>query len=290
MNRNRILRRYLPILLVLVLTVLDGLIFREVYLSKEAKSLKVYFLDVGQGDSILIVSPSGNTMLIDGGPPTGASLREVGKILPMLDRTLGVVLATHPDSDHIGGLSQVLSRYDTDFYIESGNKSDTSAFRSLEDELNKEPNVKRVIARRGQIVDFGDGVELKIIYPDRDVSNDKSNDASIVAKLEFGTDSFLFTGDSPVNIEKYLVSVYGGKLKSDVLKAGHHGSRTSSSEVYVKEVSPSYVVISSGRGNRYGHPHNEVIDLFDKLGVKILRTDTLGIIEIDSEGKGVAIK
>jgi competence protein ComEC len=290
MNRNRILRRYLPILLVLILVVLDGLIFREVYLSKEAKSLKVYFLDVGQGDSILIVSPSGNTMLIDGGPSTGASLREVGKILPMLDRTLGVVLATHPDSDHIGGLSQVLSRYDTDFYIESGNKSDTSAFRSLEDELNKEPNVKKVIARRGQIVDFGDGVELKIIYPDRDVSNDKSNDASIVAKLSYGRDTFLFTGDSPSNIEKYIVSSYGNDLQSEVLKAGHHGSRTSSSSGFVGKVSPYWAIISSGRGNKYGHPHKEVVDLFNSLNIKVLRTDELGTIEMDSMGDGIFIK
>ena len=166
---------------------------------------------------------------------------------------------------------------------------------SIDDELHKrvkEKKIPNILARRGMVVNFGDGAKLQILFPlsGQDVSNWDTNNASIVAKLVYGDKSFLLTGDSPIQIENVLLSVDKNILDSDVLKAGHHGSRTSTSLAYAEAVSSEYAVISAGKDNTYGHPHKEVLDILAKVGAKIVNTIDSGTIEFETDGKTIEIK
>ena len=252
-----------------------------------AQELRVSFFDVGQGDAIFITGPTGVQMLIDGGS-NAAVLRELGDAVPFFDRTLDAVVATHPDKDHIGGLSDVVSRYDIAFYIESGVKSDTSASRALDD-LLVQRDVESLTAHRGMRFVLGGGAYADVLFPDRDVRNLETNTSSVIMKILYGETTFLLTGDSPSSIEQYLVTLDGQSLQSDVLKAGHHGSKTSSSEVFVDAVMPRYVVISRGCDNSYGHPHAEVIEKIQAIGARLLDTCTDGTITFSSNGAEVSL-
>lgn len=137
---------------------------------------------------------------------------------------------------------------------------------------------------------LGDGAYLEVLFPDRDVSGVSTNDGSIVGRLVYGKTSIMFTGDAPQNVEKYLTLLDSKNLKSDVLKVGHHGSRTSSSEEFVGFISPTYAVISDGKGNSYGHPHKETLATLEKFGVDILRTDQVGTIVMESDGEKVVLQ
>lgn len=247
--------------------------------------LKVFFLDIGQGDAIFIQTPDRRDMLVDGGPGK-IVIERLSEIMPWYDKSIDVVLESHPDSDHIGGLPDVLARYHVGLFIESG----VTSPNAIDDELirlRKKYALDHVIARRGMRVNFGDGAHFDILYPDSDVTFLETNTASIVGKMVYGKTSFMLTGDSPKSIEDHLVSIDSNRLKSDVLKAGHHGSHTSSGEIYVKTVSPEYAVISADKNNRYGHPHKEVTDLFAKLDIQTLRTDISGTIGFVSDGSRV---
>ena len=260
--------------------------------------LTVAFLDIGQGDSIFIESPDGKQILIDGGPNSHV-LRELSKLMPFYDRTIDVVIMTHPDQDHIGGLVDVLENYKVDFVMEPGVSSQNGVYEEIE-KIIKKKNIPKILARQGMVVQLcnlkGEDnnkickARLKILFPDGDVSNFETNTASIVAKLVYGEKSFLFTGDSPKNIEKYLSGLLGKILKVDVLKLGHHGSRTSSSEIFLGFTNPEYAIVSAGLNNRYGHPHKEVISLVNNLGINILRTDELGTIVFKTDGLNLFLK
>ena len=257
--------------------------------------LTVAFLNIGQGDSIFIESPSGNQVLVDGGVGRGV-LRELSSVMKFYDRSLDVVIATHPDADHIGGLIDVLEKYKVDLFLEPGVESDTNVYESLKTQVGKLESgekIKKLLARSGMKIDLGSGAVLEILFPEKDVRGWETNTASIVARLVYGENEFLLTGDSPSAIENYLVNKYKGELsvlQADVLKAGHHGSRTSSSDNFVRAVDPEYAIISAGENNRYGHPHQEVVDLFNKLNIKILRTDTDGRIVFKSDGVSLELK
>jgi len=250
--------------------------------------LRVYFLDIGQGDSIFIDSPTHGRLLIDGGPNSKV-LTELGKILPFGDRRIDVVIESHPDADHIGGLVDVVSRYEVGAFLEPGVKSPNNVHLVLEKEI-KDKNIPNILARRGMIVDFGDGAHLEILFPNQDVTNWETNGASIVAKLIYGDESFLFTGDSPKKSEYLLLALDQKILKSNVLKVGHHGSRNSTSLPYAEAVSPEYAIISAGKNNSYGHPHKEVLDILNKIGAKILSTIDLGTIEFETDGTNLILK
>lgn len=265
-------------------------IWGAVYFNSHQK-LTVDFLDVGQGDSIYIKAPNGREMIIDGGPDRKV-VSELGSVMSFGDKSLDVVLATHPDADHIGGLPYVFDSYKVSAYVDNGVVSDTQTFKTLEDKIKAE-GALRAKAFRGMkiILDEKDGVVLNILSPYMDTSNLKdTNTGSIVTKLSYGSSTFMLTGDAPMNVESYLVAHDGIDLKSDVLKVGHHGSKTSSLESFVKIVSPKFAIISSGLKNRYGHPHKEVLDLLNKLGIKILRTDGEGTIKCESDAVSVVCK
>lgn len=252
--------------------------------------LTVAFLDIGQGDSIYIEAPNGNQVLIDGGPNKKV-LRELGEVMPFYDRSIDIVVATHPDKDHIGGLVPVLENFYVDIVVEPGVGSDTKIYQSFESVI-EEKGIERVLARRGMIImlDSKRAVYLRILFPNQDVSGWDKNDASIVAKLIYGDTSFLLTGDSPKGIENYLTYIDGFSLESDVLKLGHHGSKTSSSEAFLQAASPHFAIISAGANNRYGHPHKEVLDMLEKLNISPLATYDSGTIIFHSNGKEVTLK
>ncbi len=250
-------------------------------------TLKVYFLDVGQGDAIFIEAPNRNQILIDGGR-NKALIRQLSEVMPFYDRSIDLVIATHPDLDHIGGLPFVLDRFSVGGFMESGVQVETVVYKSIENIL-EDKAITRIVARRGMRVVLDQEVFLDILFPDRDVSGLDPNDASIIAKLIYGQTAFMLTGDAPKKMELYLVSLDGNYLQSDVLKAGHHGSRTSSDLIFVGFVNPEYGIISAGHNNSYGHPHQEVLDVFDKLGVNILSTAELGTIGFRSNGREIKL-
>jgi competence protein ComEC len=209
--------------------------------------------------------------------------------MPWYDRSIDVVMESHPDADHIGGLPDVFANYKVGVFMEPGVHSSTTVDNEVEKDVIKEPT-KEILARRGMVVDLGGGARLEILFPDQDVSGWETNNASIVARLVYGENEFLLTGDSPTKIEDYLMGLDIKSLESDVLKAGHHGSRTSTSLPFLAAVNPQYAVISAGKDNKYGHPHQEVLDNLNSYGVKILRTDQSGRIVFQSDGVNLKLK
>lgn len=241
-------------------------------------------LDIGQGDALFIESPTGTQILIDGGPPKKI-LGSLRKVMSPFDRSLDAVFITNPDQDHIGGLQDVLKNYKVGYVLESGTTSDSKTFQNLKtDFYNKK--IREVLVRKGMKIDLGGGAILTIIFPDQDVSLWPTNDGSIVARLDYGNTSILLTGDATMKTEKLILEKNKKEnLESKILKVGHHGSRNSSSVSFVKTVSPKYAFISLGKDNKYGHPHQEVLDLFSQLGIKVFRTDKSGTIVLKSDGK-----
>ena len=249
--------------------------------------LTVAFLDIGQGDAIYIEAPNGNQMLIDGGPPK-AVLSALRTVMPFYDRTIDMIMVTNPDKDHMAGFIDVLESYKVGMVLEPGTVGASAEYKILE-RLVSEERAKKTIARRGQIIwlDKKHGVGFQILFPDRDILGLATNDGSIVGRLFYGDTSIMFTGDSPDNIERYLVSLDGKSLRSDVLKVGHHGSRTSTTQEFVGFVSPTMAVISDGKGNSYGHPHKETLDSLEKFGIIVFRTDQVGTIMMESDGESI---
>jgi competence protein ComEC len=251
--------------------------------------LTVAFLDVGQGDAIFIEAPNGNQILIDGGPNKSV-LRQLSKVMPFYDRSIDVVIATHPDKDHIGGFPDILERYRVDFIMNSELPGESAAYQELL-RLTEIKGIKRIKAQRGMVIALDEGVFLKILFPDREeISELESNTSSIAAQLVYGDTEFMLTGDSPKAIEEYLVLLDGEKLSSDVLKVGHHGSKTSTAISFTGLVSPSYAVVSAGANNQYGHPHKEALDTLNQFGATVLSTGDSGTIIFESDGESVIAK
>lgn len=270
-------------ILVLIVSNLAVWLWADSLLPKD--HVTVSYLNIGQGDSILIESTNGKHILIDGGPDKKV-LSELGKAMPFFNRTIDVMMESHPDKDHIGGLPEVTSRYKVGTFLEPGVESPNTVDNELHARV-KQKNIPDILARKGMKVDMGDGSVLEILFPDRDVSRFETNDASIVARYVYGKTCFLFTGDSPSKMEEYLIGVYKESLKCDVLKAGHHGSRTSTSDEYLHFVKPEFAIISAGKGNSYGHPHKETLERLANSSVKVLSTIDLGTIKMISDGKRV---
>ena len=281
-------RRYPRELTVSFLLVLNICVWLLVWQREPNHILSVYFLDVGQGDAILVETPERRHLLLDGGP-NRAVLSELGKILPFADKTIDVMIESHPDKDHIGGLPEVVGRYEVGLFLEPGVESDNTIDDELKSRL-KAKSIPDLLARRGMVINFGDGAKLTILFPNQDVSHWETNAASIVAKLEYGTKSFLLTGDSLIKTENILLKLDPKILDSDVLKAGHHGSRTSTSLTYAQAVSPEYAIISAGENNTYGHPHQEVLNILEQVKARILSTAERGTIKFETDGKTLKLK
>ncbi len=246
--------------------------------------MKVAFIDVGQGDSIFIQAPNGVQMLVDGG--RGAKvLGELSRLMPFGDKTIDVVIGTHPDADHIGGLVNVLENYEVENFVESGARSNSKVFQNLENKINEEKS-KRILGRADMriILDRDRNIYFEILYPNQNVQTWETNDASIIGKLVYGKSSVMLSGDSPISKELYLVNNKRADLDVDILKLGHHGSRTSSSQQFLQATSPDFVVISAGLNNQYGHPHKEVLDRLNFSSIPYLETSKDGTIIFTTDG------
>ncbi len=273
---------------ILVLLVTSFFVSYAMLREERGGILTVSFLDVGQGDSIFIDAPSGRQVLIDGGPDTSV-LRELSKVIPWYDRSIDVMIPTHPDADHVSGLVDVLSRYRVSYIIHSDVEGDTATAEALMRSITTEGG-QRIVAQRGQIINLGRGAYLEVLFPDRSVAHVDTNTGCVVARLVYGATAFMFSCDAPQSIEKYLVRLDGKALHSDVLKAGHHGSKTSSSAVFVGFVDPAYAVYSRGCDNSYGHPNKETIDTFARFAVPTFDTCEDGMVTFVSDGKTVVRK
>ncbi|MDO8183554.1 MAG: ComEC/Rec2 family competence protein [bacterium] len=269
--------------ILIILFLVTGFIWWRAVLASPAE-LKVAFLDIGQGDAIYIEAPNGNQVLIDGGPGRGV-LRALGEVMPWSDKTLDLVIATHPDADHIGGLPAVLERYEVAGVMDNGQPSNTQIYRTWQAAAaaEVEAGAKKILAQRGERVILGDGIYLDILYPFGVPTGKDTNDGSVVAKLTYGASSYLLIGDATIKVEQQLLNQDPNILKTEVLKAGHHGSKTSSGPEFVAAVKPEYAIISVGKDNRYGHPHQVTLDTLVTAGAKILRTDESGTITCVSD-------
>lgn len=261
----------------------------------KGNALAVSFFDVGQGDASFIETPQRNQILIDGGPDT-AILEKLGKAMPFWDRSIDLVILSHPAQDHVAGLLDVLRAYKVKNILWTGIKKDTAIFKQWKEVLVKEEEegANILFAEAGQRILLGQEAScpqhIDVLYPDSIagtlVKND-DNDTSIVARFEFCLPtgdppkgdrySILFTGDLTKKGERMLLSEKA-PVDSDILKVGHHGSKTSSFEKFIEAVSPEIAVISAGRNNRFGHPHEETLETLARYGIEIRRTDQEGDI------------
>lgn len=278
-------KKYLPYVPLILLLILATGVCIFVFTFNNSKYLKVVFLDVGQGDAIYIEAPNGKQIIIDGGPDAKL-LSSLAKVMPFADRSIDMIIATHPDMDHIGGFPLLLDNYKVKNIIENGNISSSQISSSLEEKIIKK-KINKIIAQRGMhiILDDKKNIYLDILFPDRDVSEFESNDASIVGKLTYGDNSFMFTGDADIYSENLIE--WNEKeeiLHSDVLKLAHHGSRTSSSVLWLEKVRPEIAIISAGKNNKYGHPHKELLERLLDLHIPYLNTANAGNIIFKSDG------
>ncbi len=282
------IRQYFRWYVLLGLFVFSAVIWSVVLHEDRHGTLIFAVLNIGQGDALFIESPTGTQVLIDGGPNKNL-MRELPHVMPWYDKHIDMLVVTNPDKDHYDGFIPLLDQYSVDVVLEPGINNKYPAYSVLENKIASK-NIPKILARRGQRVDLGGGAYLEILFPDRDVSDLSSNDGSLVMRLVYGDTSVALQGDSTAKIEHYLVGLDGDKLQSTILKAGHHGSRTSSTEEYVRAVSPQWTVMSSGPANTYGHPHKETLDTMYKLNIPTYDTCNNGRIIFQSDGKEFVLK
>ncbi len=279
---NRWRKNYL-LILSLVLLICTVFIIRQDWQNSHRR-LTFAVLDVGQGDALFIESPTGTQILVDGGPAKKV-LSQLPRLMPFYDRKIDMVIITNPDADHMAGFLDVFKNYKVGAVIEPGTWNDSSVFTDLKKEITRK-NIPNLLARRGMKIDLGGGAYIEILFPDRNVGDWSTNDGSVMMRLVYGETSVMLAGDTTSITEKIVLAENAPeKLRSDILKVGHHGSRTSSSPEFVKAVAPEFAAISLGKDNSYGHPHKETLDTLKTAGAQMFRTDLLGTIIMKSDGR-----
>ncbi|HZJ57302.1 MAG TPA: MBL fold metallo-hydrolase [Clostridia bacterium] len=248
--------------------------------------MAVHFIDVGQGDSILIRLPSGENMLIDAGD------NDKGKVVVDYLKEQGIekidhLVGTHPHADHIGGLDDVIDEFDIgDIYMPKVSHT-TKTYMDVLEAIDRK-GLKIKAAKSGSTIPT-EGAKAEILAPDSDLKSDNLNDYSAVIRLTYGQTTFLFQGDAEKKTEDLILSSHTN-IKAHVIKLGHHGSSTSNTPDYIETVDPRYAVITLGAGNKYGHPHKEITDLLDAKGITVYRTDQNGTVIAVSDGREVSFK
>ncbi|NQT50361.1 MBL fold metallo-hydrolase [Candidatus Kuenenbacteria bacterium] len=264
---------------------------------EQQQEMQVHFLNVGQGDSIYIRTPSEQDILIDGGPDKNV-LAELGAVMPFWDKEIDVMVLSHPHSDHVTGLVEVLRRYKVKEIYYTGVLHTAPDYLAWLDEVKKQELDLKIVEQPFEI-DFGNEVKLQFLYPRESLVNKKikeMNNSSIVNKLVYRDVSFLFTGDAELEVEEALLATKDvetqnfASLRATVLKAGHHASSSSSSEEFLKAVNPETVVIQVGADNSFGHPHLKILRRLERLGVEILRNDEKGRILITTDGQDISFE
>ena len=271
-----------------VLAVVAAVAVWTVALSQSEGMLKVVFADVGQGDMTIITTPSGRTIVVDGGPDPERAVQALDAQMPFWKRTLSLVVLSHPHSDHVSGLSEILRRYDVERILEFRSKYESADYKAWS-RLAESEGAQLLEARPGTRLSFPDGVEVHVLGPPDATVN--ANDASVVVRVVYGNASFLLTGDVFRDGERWLLGA-GHTLDSDVLKVAHHGSDTSSSAPFLSAVSPRAAVISAGQDNRFGHPDPEVVERLKELipDSRIFRTYESGTVTFETDGRSLNVK
>lgn len=249
---------------------------------KDSK-LMISYMDVGQGDAAYI-KVNGNDILIDAGPRSNSKeLLEQLKAKNIDDFEL--VIATHPHEDHIGGMVDVFKEYEVKAFYSPKITHTTKTYENLVKAV-KDEGLKTKELKGGMVIDLGEGAKFEVFTPQKS-EYEELNDYSPIMKLSFGNTSYLFTGDAEKLAEEEALAKYKTSLDSDVIKFGHHGSSSSSSNAFIEAVSPKYGIISCAKDNKYGHPHRETLDIIKKYNIKTFRTDTDGEIILTSDGKSI---
>jgi len=281
MNKRQIYN--IVLLIILILSVVILLYFANDYVGKvkgvseqQESTAEIIFLDVGQGDAILI-QEGWTQILIDGG--NGQEImNRLGEFMPMGDRKIELMVATHPDEDHMGGLIKVLSFYEVGEILESGIACDKDLCKKWE-ELIAADNISVVDVELGREIKLGDDVDITVLYPFEEITDEEyknTNDASLVLKAVVEDRKYLLTGDTEGKVEQELVAS-NLDLSADVLKVSHHGSKNATSAEFLLAVSPKQAVISVGE-NSYGHPTEEVLNRLSNMNIEIFRTDEDGSV------------
>jgi competence protein ComEC len=259
-------------------------------ISDSGKELKVNFLDVGQGDSILIKAPAGQNILVDGGPDNTV-LKRLGEEMLPWDKKIDLMILTHPHADHVTGLIDVIKNYQVEKILYTGATHTAPSYLEWL-KLVRDKKIPLTIIDRPQTIKLGEDCEIQIIYPfdsfaGRSVAN--LNNSSIVFRLIYGQTNFLFMGDAEKEVEDELIK-NGIPAGAQVLKVAHHGSSDATSEDFLKIVSPRFAVIEVGRGNDFGHPSGRTIKKLERIGARVFRTDLDGTVHLISDGKKVDIE
>jgi competence protein ComEC len=281
-----------PKWLVLPLLIVAILVW-SIALTQPDGKLHVSFLDVGQGDAVLIQTPSGQDILIDGGPDPQKINLELSEKLPFWDRTIDLVVCTQPQADHVTGLVEVLQRYRVKQVLEPGVSYNSSVYQEWL-RVVADKGIEYEVAHAGQEIDLGGGVKLEVLNPPANLWNGTDDDVDnngLVLKLTWNEIGFLFTADIRAEVEFELIG-QRANLRSTVLKVAHHGSKTSTSQQFIGAVDPEVAVICVGEDNPFGHPSSEVVErLIGRLGEdNVYRTDEDGTIEFITDGETLWVK
>jgi len=256
------------------------------YLALGDGLLHVTFLDVGQGDSVLVRTPRGQNILIDGGPDWAVVTR-LAEELPFGEATLDYVVLTHADADHLAGLNYIFRRYRVGTLLTSANFSETLTYERFLREIQTE-NIPVQVIDAGNDFVFEPGVSWDTLYPlEKTFTKNTNNNAqSVVGRLSYGANSFLLTGDLDTEGEKNILA-QGFDVRSDLLKLAHHGSNTGNSALFLQTVQPRWAVVSVGANNSFGHPRAEVLARCAELQIPLVRTDTQGSLHFISDGQAL---
>lgn len=272
-------------LVLFLLCVLDGLLWFQ-FSFAHGPQPGDYFLDVGQGDSELVILPDGARILIDGGPPNGKAVVELEKLLPIGERYLDLVVLSHPQLDHFGGLGAVLDNFDVGALLWNGRNDspNVSPWQEFLDEARAR-GIAMVPLMRGDAIRTEKNV-VDVLSPDATLAESAElNDTGLVLLVEAPELRTLFTADIGMNVEDYLLKLESSTLRADVLKAAHHGSKYSSGAAFLRAVNPKVVVIEVGAGNTYGHPGKEALArIVSSTRAQVFRTDQDGTVQVSLVG------
>lgn len=263
--------------------------FNFISANKNSDKLRVSFFNVGQGDSILIQTACKKDILIDGGPDKTV-IKKLGKAMPFWDRTIDFIIITHPHSDHISGLIEVIKRYKIKKILYTGVSYDSEAYAELLWQI-KRNKIELIEINKQQELVLNKNLKLEILFPNENLreKNIKNlNNTSMVVRLIYDENSFLFAADAEYEVEKILLKDKAD-IKTDILKVGHQGASDSSSLEFLQKVKPQIAIISVGENNKFGHPSLRVIKRLEKLGAEVFRSDRNGDIKIIADGKNYQI-
>ncbi len=243
--------------------------------------LHIYFMDVGQGDSALIITPSGKQIIIDGGPAEGSALAEISKHMPFFDRTIDMLVLSHPHLDHLFAFPEILRRYRVGRVLMTGEQATLPRYQEFLG-LIKEQRIPILLADPTKDIDFGDGITLDIVWPKPNLfgSTSDGNNTSVMLRILTASGSIFFSGDAEEPEERAAL-ISGADLSATILKVGHHGSKTSSGTGFLLAIQPSTGVISAGKKNQFGHPHAVILNRFKGLGIPLRATAWEGMIEVE---------